>query len=102
MGLPSDSESDSDSSGSSVSEPGDGEDTEQEDEGPATADTSQVSLPASTVPRSQSTASIVSQVSVSGGTAKADDSEDKRSKFDERFKTATSTDEEVLSKLFGF
>ena len=58
MGLPSDSESDS-----SGSEPEDEEDSEQEDEGP-----SQVSLPASTLSRSQSTASIVSQVSVSGGT----------------------------------
>ena len=44
----------------------------------------------------------MSQVSVSGGTAKADDLEDKHSKFDECFKTATSTDEEVLRKLFGF
>lgn len=102
MGLPSASESESDSSGSSVSESDKGEDREQEDDEPATANASLVSLPAPTLPRSQSTASIVSNVSVSGGPAKADDSEDKLSKFDKRFKTATSTDEEVLSKLFRF
>jgi len=66
-----------------------------------TVNAAQVSLPTSTLPRSHSSASIVSQVSVSGGTSKADDPEDKRGKFDERFKTATSTDEEVLSKSFG-
>ena len=102
MGLPSASESASDCSGSSVSESDKGEDREQENKGPATANASPVSLPASTLPRSQSTASIVSNLSVSGGPAKADDSEDKLSKFDKRFKTATSTDEEVLSKLFRF
>jgi len=103
MGLPSDSEGESDSSGSSVSEPEEAEDSEQ-DEGLATANASQVSLPAPTLPRSQSTASIVSEsnLSVSGGPAQADNVEDKLSKFDKRFKTATSTDEEVLSKLFRF
>jgi hypothetical protein len=102
MGLPSASESESNSSGSSVSESEGGEDHEQEDEVPTTANPTQVSLPAPTLPRSQSTASIVSNLSVSGGPAKADNSEDKLSKFDKRFKTATSTDEEVLSKLFRF
>ena len=104
MGLPSASESESDSSGSSISESneGHGEDIEQEDEGPATANASLVSLPGPTLPRSQSTASIVSNLSVSGSPAKADNSEDKLSKFDKRFKTATSTDEEVLGKLFRF
>jgi len=101
MGLPSESEGESNSSGSSTSESEEGEASEQ-DNGPAMANASQVSLPAPTLPRSQSTASIVSNLSVSGGPAKADDSEDKLSKFDKRFKTATSTDEEVLSKLFRF
>ena len=100
MGLPSDSEGESDSSSSSVPEPKEGEDSKQEDKGSATANTSQVSLPAPTLLHSQSTASIVSNLSVSGGPAKADDSEDKLSKFDKHFKTATSTDEEVLSQLF--
>lgn len=93
LGLATDTESDSDSD-PSVSESSEEEDHEQEDEGPPT------NPPA--LPRSESTMSIVSQLSVSASTTKAVDSEDKRSKFDERFKTATSTDEEVLSKLFFF
>ena len=45
------------------------------------------SLPAPTLPCSQSTTSIVSNLLVSGGPAKADDLEDKLSKFDKHFKT---------------
>lgn len=102
MGLPSDSEAKSGSSDSSVSEPEEVEDSEQEDEGPPTANTSQVPLPTPTLLHFQSTISMASQLSVSGSTAKVDNSDDKRSKFDEHFKTATSTDEEVLSQLFLF
>lgn len=112
LGLPSDSESDP-SSSSGVEE-----EQDSEEEGrPPTANTSQTLLtlsgsqsttsivPESSVPsvlaRSQSTASIVSQLSTSG-TAIADESGEKQSKFDERFQTATSTDEDVLSMLFFF
>jgi hypothetical protein len=70
MGLPSDSESHTSDS-----------------ERPPTANASQDPLPTPAQPRSQSTTS----------TAKSDDSDDKHSKFDERFQTATSTDEDVLS-----
>jgi len=48
--------------------------------------------------RSQSTASLASQPSVPAFGAKADD--ERRSKFDKRYKTATSTDDEVLSSFF--
>jgi len=93
MGLPSDSESDH-------SPTSDSEDSEEQEEGPPTANASQGSLPTPALPRSQLTTSIISQVSAPGAAAQADNSEDKRSKFDEQFKTATSTDEEVLSMLF--
>jgi len=48
--------------------------------------------------RSQSTASLASQPSVTAIGAKADD--ERRGKFDKRYKTATSTDDEVLSSSF--
>ena len=98
MGLSSDTESDL---ASSNSEPEEREDNEQEDKGFPVENPSQASLHAPTLPRSQSTASIVSQLSVSSSSAKADDSEDKCSKFDECFKTAMSTDKEVLSKCYS-
>jgi hypothetical protein len=44
--------------------------------------------------RSQSTASLASQPSVTAIGVKADD--ERRGKFDKRYKTATSTDDEVL------
>ena len=69
MGLPSDSESDSDSSDSEPEERA-GEDNEQEDEGPPAENPSQVSLHAPALPRSQSTASVMSQLSVSGITVR--------------------------------
>lgn len=102
LGLASDSESDS----SSIHEDIPGGDSEEEEEGldsgeddrPPTDNTSQVTVntPALTLPHSQSTTSIISQVPASRSTSQADDMEDKRTKFDERFQTATSTDEEVL------
>ena len=49
-----------------------------------------------TLPCSQSTMSVVSQVPASGSTSQVDDAEEKCTKFDEQFQTATSTDEEVL------
>ena len=93
MGLPSDSES-------NHSPNSDSEESEEEEEGPPTANTSQVSVPTPALHRTQSTTSVVSQLSAPESTAKADELEDKLSKFDERFKTATSTNEEVLSMFF--
>jgi hypothetical protein len=55
-------------------------------------------LQPATLERSQSTASLASQPSVPAIGAKADD--ERRSKFDKRYKTATSTDDEVLSSSF--
>jgi hypothetical protein len=112
MGLPSDSDADPSSHSDSDSE-------ESEEDGvPLTANTSRLSPPSLAPPcsrsttaapdllspsvlhHSQSTISIASQSSVpDGGSAKADESGEKYSKFDERFHTATSTDEEVLGVL---
>jgi hypothetical protein len=94
LGLPSDgsgSSSSSDEGGSEGSVPS----------------ASVPSIPAPTAPsilqpaaleRSQSTASLASQPSVPEIGAKADD--ERRSKFDKRYKTATSMDDEVLSPSF--
>jgi len=105
LGLPLDSESDPSSSSGAEEE----QDSEEEGR-PPTVNASQTSLtlsssqsttsivPESSVPSvlacSQSTTSIVSQLSTPGsGTAIADESGEKQSKFDEQFQTATSTDD---------
>lgn len=107
LGLRSDSESDSSSIHEGI--PDDDEDEKEgpdsgDDDEPPTASASQVAVNtvASTLPRSQSTMSVVSQVPASGSTSQVDDAEEKRTKFDERFQTATSTDEEVLCMSLVF
>lgn len=105
LGLRSDSSSDSSSihEGIPEDEEEEGPDSGDDDE-PPTASASQVAVNtiASTLPRSQSTMSVVSQVPASGSTSQVDDAEEKRTKFDERFQTATSTDEEVLRMSLVF
>ena len=106
LGLRSDSESDSLPIHGGI--PEDDDDEEGPDSGddnePPTASASQVAVNtiASTLPCSQSTMSVVSQVLASGSTSQVDDAEEKRTKFDERFQTATSTDEEVLRMSLVF
>jgi len=58
--------------------------------------TSSMSVP-STVHRTQSSTSLVSQTSVITTPGPRTEEDRRRAKFDERFQTATSTEEEVLS-----
>ena len=105
LGLPSESEeSDSESSEDDSTEA-----DNSEEDAPVTVHMPASTLPqshtsvhtmGSTLPRSQSTTSVVSHVSAP--VRQVDDTEEKRTKFNERFKTATSTDEEVLRSLLSF
>jgi len=94
MGLPSASESDSSSTSNNS----------EDDHRPPTGAASQSAghTTVSTLQRSQSTASVISLASAPGNTPQVDDTEEKRTKFDERFRTATSSDEEVLRKFLAF
>ena len=75
-----------------------------DDDEPPTANASQVAVNtvALTLPCSQSTMSVASQVLVSGSTFQVNNTEEKHTKFNKWFQTATSTNEEVLHMSLVF
>ena len=108
LGLASESESNSESHSES-SEDDSMEADKSEEDTPVTVHTPASTLPQShtsvhamglTLPHSQSTTSVVSHVSAP--ICQVNDTEEKHAKFNERFKTATSTDKEVLCSLLSF